>query len=329
MFKKKELKLTDPIAELLKVNPWRKDENQRVAMTISCRDSDYIPKVTDAGRITKVDSSRVQVMHNGLKVLSGGYHGNWMEKIIKDLKGHHEPQEEKLFYEVLRRLDKSPTIIELGSFWSYYSLWLLSQFPKGRAIACEPDAKNRSIGEQNARINNLSDRITFVDSAAGNNDGQTIELAMDSNQSKTIKTTVRTIDSLVREHKLPKVDILHMDVQGAELGALEGMREIIKNDKVRFVFVSTHHYTFSHDPLTHQKCKTFLEEHGAHIVASHTIAESFSGDGLIVASFDKRDKDFVVDISVNHTDNSLFRPFEEDIALMIGIVHDVQRGKIK
>jgi FkbM family methyltransferase len=206
---------------------------------------------------------------------------------------------------------------------------LLSQFPKGRAIACEPDAKNRSIGEQNARINNLSDRITFVDSAAGNNDGQTIELAMDSNQSKTIKTTVRTIDSLVREHKLPKVDILHMDVQGAELGALEGMREIIKNDKVRFVFVSTHHYTFSHDPLTHQKCKTFLEEHGAHIVASHTIAESFSGDGLIVASFDKRDKDFVVDISVNHTDNSLFRPFEEDIALMIGIVHDVQRGKIK
>ncbi len=329
MFKKKKPQLIDPIAELLKINPWRKDEKQRAEMTTSCRDSDYIPKVSGAGSITKVDGSRVQVMHNGLKVLSGGYHGNWMEKIIKDLKGHHEPQEERLFYEVLSRLDKKPVIIELGSFWSYYSLWLLKQFPNGQAIACEPDVKNRSIGEQNARINNLSDRITFVDSAAGNTDGQTIELALDSDQSKTVKTTVRTVDSLVKEYKLPKVDILHMDVQGAELAALEGMEEIIEKGKARFVFVSTHHYTFSHDPLTHQKCKTFLEEHGAHIVASHTIAESFSGDGLIVASFDKRDKNFVVDISINHTDDSLFRPYEEDVALMIGIVHDVQRGKIK
>ncbi|MBI1857015.1 FkbM family methyltransferase [Candidatus Saccharibacteria bacterium] len=312
----------DPIAQLNAINPWRKDIAQRIEMTISCHDCDYIPKVKYAGNVEVCKGKEVQILHNGLKVISGGYHGDWMKEIITKLNGHHEPQEEKLYYEVLKRLKGAPTILELGSFWSYYSLWLLYQFKNSRALACEPDPVNRKIGEANAAINGLADRITFIDSAAGNEDGKKIEFTLDSDPSQKKQSIIRSVDSLVKEKHIKKIDILHMDVQGVELNALQGAIESIKEDKVRFIFISTHHYTFSHDPMTHQKCKQFLLDNGAYIISSHNILESFSGDGLIVASFDKRDKDFKVDVSLNHSDNSLFRPYEEDIALMIGIAQE-------
>ena len=325
LLKPKAERLFDPIEKLSIINPWRKDTEQRIRMTVSCLDCNYIPKVKEAGTVQIYKGQDVQIQHNGLRVLAGGYHGSWMKEIIAELKGHHEPQEEKLYYEVLKKLRKSPKILELGSFWSYYSLWLLHQFNDAHAFACEPDPVNRKVGIVNAQLNNLSDRITFIESAAGSEDGKSIEFTLDSDPSQKRHATIRSIDSLVKEYNINLIDIVHMDVQGVELDALRGAIESIKRNKIRFVFISTHHYTFSHDPMTHQKCKQFLIDNGAHIVSSHNVLESFSGDGLIVASFDKKDEDFKIDVSLNSSDNSLFRPYEEDIALMIGMVREAAR----
>jgi FkbM family methyltransferase len=309
--------------DILRSHPeqiWRKNEWERADMTTSCRDSDYIPKIKDAGKYTKINNDKFQIMHNGVKVLSGGYHGTWMQKIIEDLKGHHEPQEEKLFYEIVKRLkNNNPVIVELGSFWAYYSNWLLYEFPKGTAYCCEPDPTNMKVGQMNARANGVANRIKFIKSAAGDEDQKIIDLELDSQPGKYTKAKIRTVDSLVNEYKINKIDILHMDVQGVELGAISGALESIRSKKVRFIFVSTHHYLFSGDPTTHQKCRKLLESNGAHIIASHNVLQSFSGDGLIVASFDNKDKDFKVQISMNDTDNSLFRPYEEDLEELLEI----------
>lgn len=80
-----------------------------------------------------------QLMHNGLRVIAGGYHGDWMSEIIARLQGHHEPQEEVIFHEILRHVGPSATMLELGGFWSYYSLWFLKGFEARRAIVLEPD----------------------------------------------------------------------------------------------------------------------------------------------------------------------------------------------
>jgi hypothetical protein len=61
----------------------------RVEMTVSCRDTDAIPKVTNAGQVIEENDRRVQMMHNGIRVPAGAYHGNWMEEIIFRLRGHH------------------------------------------------------------------------------------------------------------------------------------------------------------------------------------------------------------------------------------------------
>jgi negative regulator of genetic competence, sporulation and motility len=61
--------------------------------------------------------------------------------------------------------------------------------------------------------------------------------------------------------------------------------------------ISTHHHVISNDALTHQRCLMLLKELGAHVIAEHTVAESFSGDGLIAVSFDPQDRDLEVIIS--------------------------------
>src|SRR5450432_3975993 len=97
-------------------------EADRVLMTISCRDADRLVKVEGAGEVFDLDGTSVQRMHNGVLIEEGCYYGPWMTEIIRALRGHHEPQEEVVFHEVLERLvatEPSASMIELGSFWAY------------------------------------------------------------------------------------------------------------------------------------------------------------------------------------------------------------------
>ena len=93
-------------------------ERARIDMTLRCRDCDHLPKVSGAGEVIERDGIPRQRMHNGLLVRAGAYHGAWMVEIIERLRGHHEPQEEVVFSEVLRHCTPGGCMVELGAFWS-------------------------------------------------------------------------------------------------------------------------------------------------------------------------------------------------------------------
>jgi len=80
-----------------------------------------------------------------------------------------------------------------------------------------------------------------------------------------------------------------MDVQGVELPFIQSMRRAVEAARVRFCVVSTHDQTISGSPTTHQDCVAALTELGATVLAEHDVYESYSGDGLIVVSFESRD----------------------------------------
>ena len=114
-------------------------EIKRVEEAVSCPDSAYIPKVPDAGRVRVDDKgNRHQLMHNGVVVSADGYYGEFNTRIVELLKGHHEPQEEKAFYEVLKAIPPRSTMIELGSYWAYYSLWFHKAVEGARNFMIEP-----------------------------------------------------------------------------------------------------------------------------------------------------------------------------------------------
>lgn len=291
-------------------------EQRRILQTIACTDSDAIPKVADAGRVLERDGDLVQVMHNGVVVEAGGYFGDWMQEIIRRLGGHHEPQEELAFARVIERLEPGATMIELGSFWAYYSLWFRKALPGSRNICVEPDQERMAIGKRNFARNGVD--ATFLPYAIGSELGE-VDFVRERDNS-TVRIPMRSVDAIVDELGLRRVDLLHVDIQGYETAMLEGAQRLIGSGKLRFLIVSTHHWRISGDPLTHQRCVARVRELGGRILADHSVAESASGDGLVVASFDPRDTEMApVPISHVRARDSLFGELEHDLAAAQGL----------
>jgi hypothetical protein len=103
------------------------------------------------------------------------------------------------------------------------------------------------------------------------------------------------------------IEVLHMDVQGAELAFIRSMRSAVEQRQVRFVVVSTHHESISGSATTHEDCVQALQALGAKVFVEHDVFESYSGDGLIVAGFLPADRSIVLpQISRNQRRRALF-----------------------
>ncbi len=293
----------DPIFSM--TEPAMRDANFRTLMTCSCRDSDYIPKVSNAGAIVMEGGQRLQIMHNGVKVVAGRYAGEWMVDVIRQLKGHHEPQEEALFHEILKLQPANATMIELGGNWSYYSLWFLKGHDgKRKSVVLEPDPVNLATGKANAAANNAA--IHFVNACIG--DRLISDKPFVCETGKTINIAQTTVQDLLERFDIPLLDILHCDIQGGETEVLASCIPLFKRRQIRFCVVSTHSHHISGDPLTHQRCVKIIESAGGRILAEHDVHESYSGDGLIVAYFGAEEIDWAPPrMSYNRYSTSLFR----------------------
>ncbi|AZO31546.1 MULTISPECIES: FkbM family methyltransferase [unclassified Mesorhizobium] len=282
------------------------NELERSIMTSSCIDCDSIAKVQEAGRILDTPNGPIQVMHNGLRVKAGGYHGDWMAQIIRALQGHHEPQEELVFHHMLRYVRHNSLIVELGAFWCYYTMWYLHEIANASAICIEPDPNNLQLGKDNASLNRLEDRISFHNGCVGGESLESVELRCESDGR------IRALPcfDMAAVSKLANgrtIEILHMDVQGAELPFIRSMAATVESKQVRFVVVSTHHSSISGSRTTHADCREALLDFGAVILAEHDVQQSYSGDGLIAASFFPEDRRIELPpVSLNKATLSLF-----------------------
>jgi len=279
----------------------------RTLMTISCKDADTIPKCADAGRILADNGELIQVMHNGLRVVAGGYHGDWMAHIIRSLKGHHEPQEELLFHHLLRYIRHGSLMVELGAFWAYYTQWYLHEIPGSNAVCVEPDLHNLEIGRRNTHLNGNDERVQFFNAWIGGQYQEEVFLPTETT-GQALGLPVFDMASVLEKCGGRPVELLHMDAQGAEFPFIQSMHHAIANQLVRFIMVSTHHSSISGSKTTHVDCVEIIRELGGSILAEHDVIESFSGDGLILASFMACDHQLQFpEMSRNKAETSLFK----------------------
>lgn len=236
----------------------RKEWDARINDVINCTDNKYIPRVKNAGAIL----GDCQVMHNGIKVQRDGYYGRGITRMLVKNKGVHEPQEERVFQEVLKQLHANSTMIELGSYWAFYSMWFLSKVEGGKTYLYEPVDKNLVVGEANYQENNFQ----------GDFNHAFIGGAVDLEGIPTL-----SVDHIVKDKKIDFIDILHCDIQGAELDMLNGAIESISKDIIGFFFISTHSNEL------HEDCINFLREHNYIIIAAADLLNTYSYDGIIVA----------------------------------------------
>ncbi len=277
-------------------------ELERVQMTLSCRDTEAIPKVDGAGAVIVQEGLRIQLMHNGVKVVADGYCGAWMTQIIEGLKGHHEPQKELVFHALLRHVRPATRIVELGAWWAYYACWYLREVPDSTALCIEPCLDHLRVGEQNAVLNGVSGRVIFKNAWIGRKqDGQFLAHSVEG---------LRCLDmEAILESAGGPIEMLHVDIQGAEIGLIESMGDAVSTGAIRFIVVSTHHESISGAAFTHDDCIRAIRRLGGVILAEHSVEESYSGDGLIVASF--LPDDLGIELpkpSKNAPEKSLFPP---------------------
>lgn len=230
----------------------------RINTVVLSPDNQHIKRVTDAGKI-KGDT---QIMHNGIKIHAGSYYGDGNTILLHRNQGVHEPQEEKVFEEVIRLLSPRSVMVELGAFWAFYSMSFQQKVDNGINYLIEPDPHALLSGKNNFRLNKLK----------GNFFNYYVSNELISGKVPTI-----TIDWFLRTNNILRVNILHSDIQGFELKMLKGASQYLQDGKIDYIFISTHSNEL------HNDCKNYLQGFGYQILCDADLDETFSWDGLIVA----------------------------------------------
>jgi hypothetical protein len=233
---------------------------RRIELVVTCPDGADIPRVERAGAIV----GSQQVMHNGIRVLAGGYYGAPVREMLRRSRGIHEPQEERVFAKILEEIRPGATMIELGAYWGYYSLWFAHAVSNARCVLVESHPLNINVGRYNLTRSGVD--AAFVEAYAG----QTVGRAKDG-------TPTTTVDRLLEEFRISQLAILHSDIQGAEADMLRGAMNAFRGRRIDYVFISTH------SNAVHQECEAILRGVDYHVITSIDLDGTFSEDGLIVA----------------------------------------------
>ena len=151
---------------------------------------------------------------------------------------------ERLELQVFKRLLRpGMCVLDVGANIGLFStVAAASVGPEGRVVAIEPDATNCGFLRQSIERNRFTN-LTVVQCALSNRTGTgELFLCPDNKADHRIygagaRTTreavpipLTTMDALVREQGLPRVDVIKMDIQGAEALAFEGMGEVLRSN---------------------------------------------------------------------------------------------------
>ena len=165
----------------------------------------------------------------------------------------HEKATTDLFKKIVKEGD---TVVDLGANIGYFTLLAAKLVgPNGKVYSFEPEPKNYSYLKKNIELNNYS-QATAINKAVSDKNGTTelficlydtghhtinkydgIEAYSHgrSTEKRPIKIETITLDEFFKG-KEDSIDMIKMDVEGAEALALRGMDNILRtNDKLKMI----------------------------------------------------------------------------------------------
>ena len=159
------------------------------------------------------------------------------------INGIYEPFETEL---LKNEITPGETVLDIGANIGYYTLiFAKSVGPEGRVVAFEPDPTNFDLLQQNIALNGYKNAT--VAQKAVYNQNCPIELFLnEDNKSdhRIYRTDPRQpsvpieavrLDDYFR-HADPRIDLIKIDIQGAEMAALQGMTRLLKaNNTLRLI----------------------------------------------------------------------------------------------
>jgi len=151
------------------------------------------------------------------------------------LNGIWEPEVTKY---ICPRIAQGMTVIDVGADIGYYTLLFAKRVgTEGRVIAFEPIPSAIEKLEQNIRLNGYTN-VTVCHYALFSSSGHAIlespfqlsriNPAKTTSEKKDIQVQTRVFDECVSNLKVQRIDLVKIDVEGAELDVLHGMRHSLE-----------------------------------------------------------------------------------------------------
>jgi len=152
--------------------------------------------------------------------------------------GIYEPFETELVQKEIKRGD---VVLDLGANIGYYTLIFAKLVgEEGKVFAFEPDPNNFSLLKKNVEINGYKN-VVLVQKAVSNKTGKLKLYLCEDNLGdhriydsydgrKSIEIESVLLDDYFRGRNL-KIDFIKMDIQGAEGWAIQGMLNLLKENK--------------------------------------------------------------------------------------------------
>lgn len=153
-------------------------------------------------------------------------------------------------YENYYHIKKSDVVLDCGANEGALSVVYSKKVGEtGKVYGFEPDSINIKLLNKTISLNNAWNNFKLIEKAIWKNN-ETIEFFEEgtvassafynSENSKKVLIKAITIDRFLKEENLKQLDFIKMDIEGAEIEALEGGIETIEKHQPNFAIASYH-----------------------------------------------------------------------------------------
>ena len=163
--------------------------------------------------------------------------------------------EEQFFNEILSRLDKFNILWDVGANLGFYSVIAAKvMHAHSKIFSFEPEPKGFKLLRRNIELNKVKN-VTALPIALGDTNGIRILYPSDTDnfgtnsflqrtddkvKQKGKSVNVNTADWLIDELKIDVPEAIKIDVEGAEILVLKGMKRLLTNPKLKTIFCEVH-----------------------------------------------------------------------------------------
>lgn len=202
--------------------------------------------------------------------------------------GSYERPYVRLLREALRPGD---VFVDIGAHIGIHTFSMarqLSRFRAGTVIAFEPAADLVSRLQETIRVNRI-DNVDVVALSLGSSEGKR-DLRADPERFDLADAAVRsfygpgpiyatvasqTFDAWMSTSSVPRIDVVKIDVEGAELEVLTGMREALDRHRPRIVGIEIRPYLLKQAGVQPGAIEAFLGSFGYTPVATKDLEGNF------------------------------------------------------
>jgi len=162
--------------------------------------------------------------------------------------------EDEVIKDLMSEVRPSDVFYDIGANIGVYSRFVCERLKGGEVIAFEPLAGNSSSFRKNLSRTPVQFRLfelglsdedaehEFLTSGEGEA-GQGMSRLQPTENDSPSGLTIQTVkgDEFIESHDLPRPNVIKIDVEGAELKVLNGLRKTIAHPECRVIYCEIHH----------------------------------------------------------------------------------------